>query len=513
MELDESNKPLTMLQEQLTTAKKKQKKGKFKTMAIAGAIVPVAAFFVYQMSSGKSAPDDQWLKNTTTVKRGTIDLTISASGTVRPVHEVKISPKVTGLVKRLLVEQGAKVKKGQLLALMDDSNLIGQVDAARSAVNLAEATYDKAVNGNRPQEIAQAEAQAHKAEDGVSFARQALNRASALVKSRKEELIRDKTNAGRMTQLAKEGAVSDQERLNAVTLNNVTSISLEQANQELRQADSTLAQAKAEVETAKQQFSLLKAGSREEDIRAAQHEMQRAKGQLNFLQSQLNDTRIRAPFDGIVSQKYADEGAIVAPTTASATTSATSSSIVSLAGVLEVVAFVSETDMSHLKVGQKTQIIANAYPDRTFHGTIKLIAPAAVVTQNVTTFEVHSSIDDDKSEALMSGMNVNTEFHAGKLQNVLLVPTVCVITEKGKTGVLTAEKNGKPKFRSIKSGRTAGDKTQVLEGIEQGDKVFLALSEEQLKARGYTTEGGGFGGGGGGGGGRGMGLPRAGRHR
>ncbi|MBX9692160.1 MAG: biotin/lipoyl-binding protein, partial [Cyanobacteria bacterium] len=338
MKLDNNDKPLTMLQEQLTTAKKKQQKGRIKAMAIAGAVIPVTALLVYQLTNNKTTTDDQWLKNTTVIKRGTIDLTISASGTVRPVHEVKISPKVTGLIKRLLVEQGAKVKKGDMLALMDDSNLVGQVDAAKSAMNLAEAAYDKAVNGNRPQEIAQAEAQVHKAEDGVTFAHQALNRANALVKSRKEELIRDKTNAGRMTQLASEGAVSDQERLNAVTLNNVTSISLEQATQELRQAEATLAQAKSEAETARQQYSLLKAGSREEDIRAAQHEMKRARGQLNYLQSQLNDTRIRAPFSGIISQKYADEGAIVTPTTASATTSATSSSIVSLAGDLEVVA-------------------------------------------------------------------------------------------------------------------------------------------------------------------------------
>jgi len=99
---------------------------------------------------------------------------------------------------------------------------------------------------------------------------------------------------------------------------------------------------------------------------------------------------------------------------------------------------------------------------------------------------VHSSITDDEEELLMSGMNVTTEFQAGKLDNVLLVPTVCVISERGKTGVLVPGEDGDPVFRKIKSGRTAGNKTQVLSGLEDGDEVFTALSSEQLKERGYS---------------------------
>ncbi|MBK9144633.1 MAG: efflux RND transporter periplasmic adaptor subunit [Candidatus Melainabacteria bacterium] len=447
------------------------------------AVFAVAGYFAYSMLGSREKKERTQV--TTRVERGSMDLTISASGTVKPEHEVKISPKVTGLIKKLLVSQGQKVKKGELIALMDDSNLIGQVEAARSALNLAEANYDKAVNGNRPQEIAEAEAQVRKSEDGVRFANQAVNRARALVKSREAELLRDKTNAMRMKQLAQEGAVSDQDRLNAVTVENVAQISLEQARQEFQQAVAGLAQTRADLDTAKQRFSLLRAGSREEDVRAAQHAREQARGQLKYLESQLNDTRIKAPFDGIISQEYAEEGSIVTPTTSAATDSATSSSIVSLASRLEVIAYVSETDMGHLKIGQPTRIVANAYPDREFHGKVTLIAPAAVVTQNVTTFEVHSSIDDDPEENLMSGMNVNAEFLAGKLENVLIVPTVCVISEKGKTGVLVPDAEGKPRFHPIKAGRTAGSDTRVISGLKEGDLVLTSLSKEELGKRGY----------------------------
>src|SRR5581483_9247983 len=248
-----------------------------------------------------------------------------------------------------------------------------QVEAARAATELAQANYDKAVHGNRPQEIADARAQMRKCQDGVRFATQALNRARAAVKSREAELLRDETNANRMNVLAKEGAVSDQDRLNAVTTKSVASVALEQATQELRQAEATEAQAASDLESAKERFDLLKVGSREEDIRAALHAKNQAQGNLKYLESQLNDTRIRAPFDGVVSQKYADEGAIVTPTTSAATTSATSSSIVSLAGRLEMVALVSETDIEHLKIGLPTKITAIAYPDHVFKGKVSLI--------------------------------------------------------------------------------------------------------------------------------------------
>ena len=149
------------------------------------------------------------------------------------------------------------------------------------------------------------------------------------------------------------------------------------------------------------------------------------------------------------------------------------------------VASVSETDMAHLRVGQTTRIIANAYPDRQFTGKVVLIAPAAVVTQNVTTFEVHSTIEDDREGLLMSGMNVKAEFLAGQLPDVLTVPAVCIISEKGKTGVLVPDENGNPQFKKVRIGRTAGNKTRILSGLKDGDQVFLSLTEEQLAEHGY----------------------------
>jgi HlyD family secretion protein len=470
-------------------------------------IAATAAIFAPKLWTQNATPGSG---KTVVVSRGAVDMRISATGTIKPFNQVKVSPKFTGLLKRLLVEQGQEVKRGQLLALMDDSNLLGQVQAARAAYLASKSNYQKMLHGNRPQEVAEKAAQEQRAHSAVNHAERALVSSRAQVAAATAQVERDETNAKRLTQLATQGAVSDQDRLNAVTQAQMSRAQLDQARASLQQAEASLTQSHAELEAAMQTHSLMRAGFRSEDIQSAMDQTIQAEGTLKYLESQLNDTRIRAPFDGIVSQKYTDEGAIVTPTTASASNSATSSSILSLAGRLELVASVSETDINHIAAGQSVEIVANAYPDKVFHGTVTRIAPEAIVLQNVTTFEVHATIDDDKEHLLLSGMNVNADFLAGKKDDALVIPTACIISKMGKTGVLIPDKEGNPKFKPIKIGTTSGTKTVVEHGLHEGDKVFLGLSKAQLEEQGYqdNSDKGGRPGQGGGGGGHSPKIPR-----
>lgn len=450
------------------------------TLLVAGS----AAATYFYMESNKQEPSPV-TKRIRQVKRGPIDLRVTATGTIRPINQVKISPKFTGLLKKLYVQQGEYVKQGQLLAVMDDSNLQGQWQSARAAYQAALANYEKTQHGNRPQEVADAEAQYQKTQSSVRYSLGAVSRAQMELRAAEASLLRDDTNARRLTELAKQGAVSDQEKLNAVTQAEVSRARLDQAKQDLKQSESSLSQTKSEQESVRNKLSMSKEGYRAEDVKAAYQSMIQAEGNFKYLQSQLNDTQIKAPFSGVVTQKYTDQGAIVTPTTSAATTSATSSSIVSLAGRLELVAAVSETDMEHISKGQEVTIIANSYPSKRFHGQVNLIAPEAIVTQNVTSFEIHATIDDDKEHLLMSGMNVNAEFAVGKKDDALLIPTSCIVTKKGKTGVYIPDKNNQPKFVAIIVGETSGLYTVVNEGLKEGSKVFVALTKEQLTEEGY----------------------------
>jgi HlyD family secretion protein len=458
-----------------------------------------------------------WQKNTVSVEKGPIDIWITATGTIRPVNEIKVSPKSTGLIKKLYVQQGDVVKQGDLLAQMDDSNILGQIEAVRGTYLIAQDNFLRVSNGNRPQEVAIARFQEKRAKDIVHQAEQNLIRMKTQIESYKQQALRDNTLADRQAYLESQGAISEQDRLNAETQAKMTQALLDSGEREFIQAEATLAQNKAELAAAEKQHELSRIGNRVEDVMAAKHAVVQAKGNLDTLISQLNDMTIRAPFAGVITQKYADSGAIVTPTTSAATTSATSSSIVALAGKLEMVAEVAETDIGKIKLDQPVEIISNAYPDKIYHGHVTQIAPEAVVTQNVTTFEVHVAIDDDHKHRLLSGMNDNAKFEAGHLDDALLVPTVCIMSRHGKTGVLLALADGTPKFKPVKVGPTVGNKTAVLHGLKEGDLVFLGLSKDQLDQQGYGSEGGGrghgggggFGGGGrGGGGGGGAPIPR-----
>jgi ABC-type dipeptide/oligopeptide/nickel transport system ATPase component len=108
----------------------------------------------------------------------------------------------------------------------------------------------------------------------------------------------------------------------------------------------------------------------------------RARGDLATIQAQVNDTVIRAPFAGAVSQTYADVGAFVTPTTsASATSAATSSSILALASELEAVVNVAEVDVGAIRPGQPVDLQVDAFPRQRFCGVVRLVALEAVVEQ------------------------------------------------------------------------------------------------------------------------------------
>jgi HlyD family secretion protein len=484
--------PQKNLSQKVTTmAKQPQRKKIPIIMAVGGLTLTIIGFFAWQ---GLNKPNADNAKNMVKVKQGPADIYVLATGIIRPDRDVKISPKQAGLLKTLLVKQGDVVQEGQLIALMDDSNLLGDIASARGAYLASLDNYEKMRSGNRPQEVATAKFQELKAKSAERQASQNVSRLEAQIKALTFQLQRDETFAERQQFLSKQGAVSDQAGIDAQTAASVTRSQLEAARKEKAQAEDALAQAHDDLNGIAQQRSLMQAGYRAEDIAAAKHNAEQARGQLLRVESLLNDTRIRAPFSGIITQKFTDAGAIVTPTTSSATTSATSSSIVSLAGKLEMVAQVSESNIPKITIGQPVEITATAYPNKIFHGKVTQIAPAAIVTQNVTTFEVHAEPVDDSKQELLAGMNVGAKFIVGRMNDAMTVPTVCVVSRKGQAGVFVPDDKGEPVFKPVKTGPTVGRDIVILSGLQPNEKIFQGLSREQLTKQGYGS--GGMGGGG-----------------
>jgi HlyD family secretion protein len=174
----------------------------------------------------------------------------------------------------------------------------------------------------------------------------------------------------------------------------------------------------------------------------------------------------------------------VAPTTsASSTASATSTSIIALAKGLEVLAEVPEVNVGQIKPGQAVEVVADAFPDQVFKGRVQLVAPEAVDVKNVTLFQVRVALETGQKE-LRSGMNVNLTFLGEKVNNALVVPTVALVTHQdGKTGVMVPDPNNKPKFKPVTIGPTIQNQTQILGGLNQGERVFIDPPQEFNKQK------------------------------
>jgi HlyD family secretion protein len=184
---------------------------------------------------------------------------------------------------------------------------------------------------------------------------------------------------------------------------------------------------------------------------------------------------IRAPFDGVITQRFADPGAFVTPTTsASANAGASSSSVVELAQGLEVVAKVPENDIGRISIDQSASVRVDAFPDKRFAARVIQVAPRAVKNNNVTSFEVKLSLSDPNN-LLRIGMTADIDFQTGSLPPQTLVPTVAVVTEEGRPGVLLVGKDNQPRFQPVTLGSSSGRNTQIITGLKEGTRVFIDL--------------------------------------
>lgn len=202
---------------------------------------------------------------------------------------------------------------------------------------------------------------------------------------------------------------------------------------------------------------------------------QAARKRLTARRVEQADLVVRAPFDGVVTQRFADPGAFVTPTTtASATAGATSSSIVELAQGLEVVAKVPESDIGRVRLGQSATVRVDAFPDKRFEARVKRITPRAVKVNNVTSFDVVLRLVGDPPQ-LRIGMTADVGFQTGQVQADTLVPTVAIVTEAGKPGVLLVGQKNQPTFQPVELGISSGKDTQILSGLKNGTRVFIDL--------------------------------------
>jgi HlyD family secretion protein len=459
--------------------------------------VGVTTYFLVQSPN----PQSELELLTESVKEQNLTIRIQANGTVEPIQSVNISPKEPGRLVRLLVEQGQTVKQGQRLAVMENSEIQAQGVEAQARLKEAIANLQSA-KINLPAEINQiqadvrqaqlnyAQTQARLQETQKSIPKQ-IDQAQANLEAAQSRLVLAGKRANRYQYLNEQGAASSDQFDEQVNEYRRAQANVFEAQQRLEQLKNTAqpqvdqlgaAVAEANTQIKKQELILKqKKEAVETEIKRLEAQIESAQAQLKRIEIKFIDTIITAPFDGIVTQRYANEGSFVTPTTsASATASATSTSILALARGLEVIAKVPEVDIQQIKPGQTVEIVADAYPDQIFSGQVILVAPEAIKEQDVTSFEVKIGLINGQDK-LLSKMNVEITFLGEVVSNGLVVPTVSIVTEEGRTGVLIPDSEGKPVFQPITIGMTINNNTQVLSGLNKNERVFIDLPKNYRK--------------------------------
>ena len=304
---------------------------------------------------------------------------LRVSGNVEAT-EVQVAPEASGRIVELRVAEGDHVKKGDLLARLDTTDTELQITRARADRAAADAQLRLTRAGSRREDILQAEAQAQAADADVT-ALDADLKAAELDLERFESLLR--ANAG-----------SQKQRDDAAARVDV-------ARQRLRAAQE---RARAAHETA----ARLRNGARPEEIDAARARVAASDAQIATLEQTLAYARVVAPVDGIVTQKVADAGELIAPRITLVVITDLDNAWANL--------FVPEPMVGRVKLGQKARVLTDA-GGAPISGTVTFVSPRAEFTpRNVQTADERSKLVyrikvtvDNRAGVLKPGMPVDAE--------------------------------------------------------------------------------------------------------
>ena len=183
---------------------------------------------------------------------------------------------------------------------------------------------------------------------------------------------------------------------------------------------------------------------------------------------------IKSPFSGLITAKYVELGSYVAPSSNISSNPSAKNFVFELSDGIEIIAKVPESDIGRIKVDQEAIVRIEAYPSNKYVARISKIAPRAIKDNNVTSFDVTLKFNEFSSD-LKIGMTADLEFKVENDIEKILVPTVSIVTEKGKKGILKVDKNNLPIFKEIEFGNSSGSKTSVIKGLDVGEKIFIDI--------------------------------------
>jgi len=396
---------------------KKKRRRRIIYGVIAAVVLLVVVGGVIAATSGGTKIDPSKLAK---VEKGDLAKSVVATGKIEPITKVEVKSKASGIVKKLYVDYGDRVKKGQILCELDRDEIQARVDQARAQLEASEAS----LNGTRA-DLVRAKVDAEGPD--VPLLKRAYERADGM---------------------AKEGVVS------ATALDD---------------AEKNYKMALNKQEVAKAQVQVLQA-----KIGQAQGQVSQDRANLKQLEEQLSYTTIESPLDGIVLSRDVQIGDAVSSILV---LGSTATLVMTLGDTSEVYVKgkVDESDIGKVYMGQPARIKVESFKDKTFTGKVTKISPMGVEKDNVTTFEVRVSINNPEG-MLKAMMTANAEIILDEHKGVLQIPEGSIIYDKDKNASVEIPdpkaKEGKRKV-AVNIGISNGAKTELLKGLKEGDQVVL----------------------------------------
>jgi len=212
-------------------------------------------------------------------------------------------------------------------------------------------------------------------------------------------------------------------------------------------------------------------------IRQARSFQEASKAALEYAEVQLSYATITAPISGVISSVTTQEG----ETVAAGLLAPTFLTIIDLAR-LQVDAFVDETDIGRIKVGQRAVFTVDTYPNKEFTGEVRAVYPKAIIQENVVNYDVVVKITDPDIELLRPEMTTNVIISQEERKDILAVPKKFVSSEEGNKTVYVLEKGAaNPTKRIIKTGWQDSKYVQILSGVAEGEKLVIKSANESGK--------------------------------
>jgi HlyD family secretion protein len=358
------------------------------------------------------------------VQKETVQRVVTADAVLFPLQQAAIVPKISAPVKEFYVNRGSKVHKGQLLAVLENSDLAAAREENKGTFQQAEAAYVTSTAAGLPEEI-------QKATFDAQSAKEMFDAQHKVYDSRQE--------------LFKQGALP---------------------RKDLDQAGVSLTQARAQYELAKRHLDSLNAVVKQQETKGFEGQLSAAKGKYLGAQAQYTYSEIRSPIDGVVTDRPLYPGE-------------TSSAGVSLITVMDLSrvtarAHIPQKDAALLKVGDQATLEVPGL-DQPAEGKVTLVSPA--LDPNSTTVEVWVQAKNDKDHTLKPGASVRVSMVSKTVPDALVVPAASVLTATdGNTTVMVIGSDQKAHQTAVKVGIRQDENIQILDGLKEGQSVVAAGS-------------------------------------